>query len=93
MNFLDEWFKSYQRMFGEMDSRLNRWKKGEKLGSVGPINRAIWEPCYCFNCGADGGYVTRNTPIIYICDQCEAKCGALPLPKVPAILEQEYRIP
>ena len=93
MAFLDEWHAAFQRMFGDMDSRLRRWKKGEKLGSAGPVHAELWEPCFCFNCGVPGGYVTKRTPIIYVCDKCEATYGALPLPKVPAILEQEYHIP
>lgn len=89
---LSEWTKAFNNMFGEMDSRLKRWKKGEIRGAAGPIVQSVlWEPCFCVGCGANGGYVTIGTPIIYNCEKCEAAYGALPLPKIPDILEREYR--
>jgi hypothetical protein len=88
---LAEWSKAYDRMFGEMDSRLSRWKKGSVRGRAGPITRSVqWEPIFCIACGRAGGYVTAGTPVLYNCEKCEATHGALPLPKVPAILEQGF---
>ena len=90
---LSEWHQAFDRMFGELDSRVKRWKKREVRGSAGPIRSALFEPIYCVGCGADGGYVTKGTPIIYNCEKCEDTYGALPLPKMPPILEQDHRIP
>ena len=73
--------RAFDRMFGDLDGRLRRRKIGEKHGQAGPLPAQVWEPIFCY-CGAPGGYVTRGTPIIYVCDRCTETIGRLPLPEV-----------
>lgn len=67
--------------FGERDGRL-RIPRGEKWGKAGPLIPQLWEPVFCY-CGHPGGYVTKNTPMIYVCLNCFDTYGRLPLPVVP----------
>lgn len=66
----------------ERDGRLKHRKVGEKYGAAGPLSSRLWEPVFCY-CGAPGGYVTKETPIIYVCLKCTEQFGYLPLPMVP----------
>ena len=66
----------------ERDGRLRHRKVGEKYGAAGPLSSRLWEPVFCY-CGAPGGYVTKETPIIYVCLKCTEQYGYLPLPMVP----------
>lgn len=68
--------------FKERDGRLKHRKLGEKFGGAGPLSPRMWEPVFCY-CGEPGGYVTIDTPIIYVCLTCTEKYGYLPLPMVP----------
>jgi hypothetical protein len=72
--------QAFQRMFGELDGRLKR-PVGEKYGSAGPARSQMWEPVHCY-CGAFGGFVTKGSPILYVCDKCTETIGRLPLPEV-----------
>lgn len=83
----DEQYERVDRMFGERDGRLKHRKIGEVFGTAGPITSQLWEPIFCFNCGAPGGYVNRGTPILYNCQPCSEKYGNLPLPMVPGTEE------
>jgi hypothetical protein len=77
------WFNRFDQMFGDLDSRL-KVPVREVFGTPSPLlNPQIWEPIFCWNCGADGGHVTKDTPIRYICQKCHSAFGALPLPMVP----------
>lgn len=67
--------------WAERDGRL-KTPKGEKWGQAGPLESQLYEPAFCY-CGAPGGYVTKGTPIIYVCLKCTEKYGHLPLPVVP----------
>jgi hypothetical protein len=78
-------YKRFDQMFGERDGRL-RDKKGEVFGTAGPFHSQLWEPCFCY-CGAPGGYVSKGTPIVYVCQKCTATYGTLPLPMVPGTEE------
>jgi hypothetical protein len=76
--------QEFDAQFGERDSRLKVRKLGEKTGIAGPIkDRRIWEPVFCWNCGAAGGFVTAGTPIFYVCKKCDERFGHLPAPMVP----------
>lgn len=81
MSFDDR--RSFDKMFGELDGRLKR-PIGElhvKAG-FGIFKVPSWlEPVFC-NCGAKGGFVTKGTPAIYVCDQCTETIGRLPLPEI-----------
>lgn len=79
------WFDAFDNMFGDYDSRLKRHKVRELYGTPNPaiLDPQVWEPIFCFNCGAPGGHVTKNTPIQYVCQPCHQKLGPLPLPMVP----------
>ena len=78
---MSEWYERFDQMFGERDGRLMR-KTGEKYGTAGPLKSQLFERVFCY-CGADGGYVTKGTPIIYVCLKCVDTYGHLPLPIVP----------
>jgi hypothetical protein len=79
-------YKRFDLMFGDRDGRLQHRKIGEKFGSMGPLSPQLWEPCFCY-CGAPGGYVTKGTPVIYVCQKCTSTYGRLPLPVVPGTEE------
>lgn len=81
----NEYFKQVLNLtqeFKERDGRLKHQKKGEVWGAAGPLASQLFEPAFCY-CGKAGGYVTKDTPIIYICQPCSEKYGHLPLPIVP----------
>ena len=77
-----EFYERFDKMFGERDGRLHHRKIGEVFGAAGPLSSQLWEPVSCY-CGAPGGYVTKGTPVIYICLKCTDTYGKLPLPMVP----------
>lgn len=79
------WFDSFENIFGDYDSRLRRHKMREIYGTPNPavLDPQLWEPIFCWNCGAPGGHVTLNTPIRYVCQDCHGRFGTLPLPMVP----------
>ena len=58
------------------DSRLRDHTRNQVTWRIwNPISRQFeWQTMdkvYCFNCGADGGYCARSSPLIkYICDKC-----------------------
>lgn len=75
----------------EFDSRILR----TSIGAAGATKPAIsrdgrLEAVSCLNCGKPGGAFTagvpaslRNDPgFIYICDECHARVGSLPLPAI-----------
>ena len=75
-------YERFDKMFGERDGRLQR-STGEVFGISGPILDArIYERIFCY-CGAPGGFVTKGTPIVYVCLKCTDTYGRLPLPMVP----------
>lgn len=77
------WFDRFDQMFGDMDSRLKRPVR-EVFGTPTPyVDSRLWEPIFCSNCGKPGGHVTKDTPIIYVCQVCAEKYGDPPLPMVP----------
>jgi hypothetical protein len=77
------WLDRFDTMFGELDGRLRHRKIGEVSGAAGPFkDRRLWEPIFCY-CGAPGGYVTKGTPVRYVCMPCTEKFGKLPMPMVP----------
>ena len=78
-----DWYERFDTMFGERDGRLRHRKTGEVFGIAGPILDArLFERIFCY-CGAPGGFVTKGTPMIYVCQKCTATLGTLPLPMVP----------
>lgn len=77
----------YDAMFGERDGRLKHRKIAEVFGVAGPLKDArLYEPIFCY-CGAPGGYVSKGTPIVYVCLKCTDTYGRLPLPMVPGTEE------
>ena len=77
------WYDRFDTMFGERDGRLKHRKVGEVFGVAGPIlDPRLWEPIFCY-CGAPGGYVCKDTPVVYVCLKCTDTLGTLPLPMVP----------
>lgn len=87
MSFYDRFIERFDGMFGELDSRLRRHKTGEVFGTAGPLSPQLWERCFCCNCGQGGSYVTKDTPIVYLCNACFQQYGHLPLPVVPGTEE------
>lgn len=79
------WYESFDNIFGDYDSRLKRHKTREIYGTPNPriLDPQLWEPIFCWNCGAPGGHVTKDIPIRYICQKCHGAFGTLPLPMVP----------
>jgi hypothetical protein len=77
------WFDAYDRMFGDMDSRLKRPVREVYGTPTAFVDSRIWEPVFCSNCGKPGGHVTKDTPILYICQACHEHLGPMPLPVVP----------
>ncbi len=66
----------------DLDSRV----LGVSVGAGGIVRPSFTpdglnERIYCLSCGRPSGYVTRELPpgVIYICDDCTAKAGPLPL--------------
>ena len=50
-----------------------------------PFGNAV--PVFCISCGGQFGYAYRATSIIvYVCDECEAMHGGLPLP----VVDEDY---
>lgn len=89
---LVDYLKVHRRRWGSLDSRLRRWVKGERQGVSRVLPSQYFEPAFCLSCGRAGGYVTKETPIIYQCESCAARYGDLPLPKVPDVLADSVRI-
>lgn len=79
------------RLNTEFDSRILRTSIGSG-GATKPLitRNGQLERVSCLNCGKPGGAFTagvpaslRNDPgFIYICDECHARVGALPLPAI-----------
>lgn len=84
MSHLGRFLERFDGMFGDMDSRMKH-PVGEKFGTPHPtMDPRMWEPVYCANCGrGPGSYVTKGTPIIYLCLPCSERYGHLPLPMIP----------
>lgn len=83
MGKFEEEYSKHQGLFKDFDSRL-KTVKGTVSGAAGPFkDRRLWEPVFCWNCGAPGGHVTVGTPIRYICLNCHEQYGRLPLPLIP----------
>jgi hypothetical protein len=80
------WYDSFQKMFGERDGRLHHRKIGEVFGATDHVKSQLFEPVFCY-CGKAGGYATKGTPIIYVCQPCTSTYGHLPLPMVPGTEE------
>ena len=79
------WYQRFNQMFGDLDSRTRRRDLGEKFGQPHPnVVKGLWEAVYCTNCGCGpGSYVTKGTPIVYLCVPCSERYGHLPLPVIP----------
>ena len=76
-------YERFDTMFGDCDSRLKRPVR-EVFGTPHHLmDPQLWEPIFCWNCGAPGGHVTKRTPIRYLCQNCYGKFGTLPLPMIP----------
>jgi hypothetical protein len=45
--------------------------------------KGIMAKVYCVNCGKDGGAVTAESPILYLCETCAEKYGGFALPEIP----------
>ena len=58
------------------DARLNLWARRRRTEFVG--QGRLFEQVFCVNCGADGGAVTKGTPVFYLCDDCVGKWGPPP---------------
>lgn len=80
MTRLDAWIASHRKR--DLDSRVH----GVSVGAAGMVRPKIdldgtMEVVYCLSCGNEGGRVTVELPpgVIYICDECHARSGPLPL--------------
>lgn len=70
------------RLTGNLDDSRPREERGvirTPLGNATPV--------FCVSCAKAGGYAYVNTDsIIYVCDDCTAKHGGLPLP----VADEDY---
>lgn len=75
----------------EFDSRILRTSIGAGGATKPAISRdGQFERISCLNCGKPGGAFTAGVPLslrhdpgfIYICDECHARVGSLPLPAI-----------
>lgn len=82
-------------VFHGEDSRLRDRTRNQKEFTIwNPSTRRMerrWgDHCYCYNCGADGGYSARESPCVkFICD----KCATLPCWNgrfIPMLPEEEW---
>lgn len=78
------------------DSRLKDRTRNQVTWRIwNPIAQAFqWQTMdkvYCFDCGADGGYSSRNSPMIrYICQKCWDK-GCWNQQFIPMLPMEEHR--
>lgn len=58
------------------------------LGEKAHRDHGQMERVYCVNCGADGGWVTKDwaAHVFYLCDACAEIHGTLPVPQIPDAL-------
>lgn len=73
----EERFAAWRKLVG--DSRLRH----VRITVPSPIGEVV--RLYCLNCGRTGGAVTADlSDAVYICRDCAATHGGLPLPEIPS---------
>ncbi len=74
----------WQALHRELPDCRPRHATGEQRNHV----LGEWmEPVYCVSCGTPHGYATKDTAyFVYLCDDCEATHGGLPLVELPETL-------
>ena len=67
-----------RRLVGELPDSRARSGRGEVRT---PRGGAV--PVYCISCGTDVGFsYVATAAIVALCEECERRCGGLPLPVV-----------
>lgn len=77
-----ETVEQVERLFGDLPDSRPKVRRGDIRTPHGNAT-----PVFCANCGRASGFAfVDTTRILYLCDECEAKHGGLPLP----VVDEDY---
>ena len=72
----EERFEAWRKLLPDSRCRNRQRQRWSPLGLVTEI--------FCMNCGRSGGAVSNDVPdVFYVCRDCAATHGGLPVPEVP----------